>query len=98
MGFSAIFFVGQPAIQSIATKLVPSNEQGEFQGSLVGLTSLASIINPLIATQLFAHFTDKKGIYLPGAPYFFAALISLVAWLVIIRGQKITNTPNQFSS
>ena len=98
MVFSAIFFVGQPALQSIATKLVPSNEQGEFQGSLVGLTSLASIINPLIATQLFAHFTDKKGIYLPGAPYFFAALISLIAWLVIIRGQKIANPLKQFLS
>lgn len=83
--FSALFFVGQPALQSLATKLVPSDEQGEFQGSLVSLTSLASIINPLIVTQLFAHFTDKAGLYLPGAPYFFASFISLLAWVVILR-------------
>ena len=83
--FSALFFVGQPALQSLATRLVPSDEQGEFQGSLVSLTSLASIINPLIVTQLFAHFTDEVGFYLPGAPYFFAAIISLIAWFVISR-------------
>jgi DHA1 family tetracycline resistance protein-like MFS transporter len=87
--FSALFFVGQPALQSLATRLVPSNEQGEFQGSLVSLTSLASIINPLIVTQLFAHFTNDDGVYLPGAPYFFAALISLVAWLVILKRREV---------
>lgn len=87
--FSALFFVGQPALQSLATKLVPLDEQGEFQGSLVSLTSLAAIMNPLIVSQLFAHFTDKEGLYLPGAPYFFAAFISLIAWLVILKNNKI---------
>jgi len=86
--FSALFFVGQPALQSLATRLVPANEQGEFQGSLVALTSLASIINPLIVTQLFAHFTDQDGLYLPGAPYFFAAFISFVAWIVLLKRTK----------
>jgi DHA1 family tetracycline resistance protein-like MFS transporter len=83
--FSSLFFVGQPALQSMATKFVPIEEQGQFQGSLVSLSSLASIINPIIVTQLFAHFTDDKGIYLPGAPYFFAALISGIAGIVILK-------------
>jgi DHA1 family tetracycline resistance protein-like MFS transporter len=86
--FSALFFVGQPALQSLATKVVPLDEQGEFQGSLVSLTSLAAIINPLIVSQLFAHFTDKKGLYLPGIPYFFAAFISLIAGIVILKTTK----------
>jgi DHA1 family tetracycline resistance protein-like MFS transporter len=85
--FSSLFFVGQPALQSIATKLVAPNEQGQLQGSLVSLTSLASILNPLIVTRLFAHFSDKSGVYVPGAPYFFAALISLSAWIVILAFQ-----------
>ena len=87
--FSSIFFVGQPAIQSLATRLVPADEQGEFQGSLVGLTSLAAILNPLIVTQLFAHFSDQEGVYLPGAPYIFAAFISLIASLVILKNKSI---------
>lgn len=86
--FSSLFFVGQPALQSMATKLVPVEDQGEFQGSLVSLSSLASIINPLIVTQLFAHFTDEKGTYLPGAPYLFAALVSGVAGIVILKKLK----------
>jgi DHA1 family tetracycline resistance protein-like MFS transporter len=86
--FSALFFVGQPALQSLTTKLVSAEEQGEFQGSLVSLTSLASILNPLIVTRLFAHFTDNTGLYLPGAPYFFAATMSLMAWMVIFRKLK----------
>jgi DHA1 family tetracycline resistance protein-like MFS transporter len=87
--FSSIFFVGQPAIQSLATRLVPADEQGEFQGSLVGLTSLAAILNPLIVTQLFAHFSDQEGVYLPGAPYIFAAFISFIASLVILKNKSI---------
>ena len=86
--FSALFFVGQPALQSLATKVVPLDEQGEFQGSLVSLTSLAAIINPLIVSQLFAHFTDNEGPYLPGIPYFFAAFISLIAGIVILKTTK----------
>ena len=85
--FSSLFFVGQPALQSMATKLVAPNEQGQLQGSLVSLTSLASILNPLIVTRLFAHFSDNSGVYVPGAPYFFAALISLSAWIVILAFQ-----------
>ena len=83
--FTSLFFVAQPALQSLATKNIPSNEQGEFQGALVSLTSLASILNPLIVTRLFAHYSDQEGVYLPGAPYYLAAISSLVAWIVILK-------------
>lgn len=87
--FSSIFFVGQPALQSLATKQVPPHEQGEFQGALVSLTSLASIMNPLIVTKAFAIFTDEQGIYLPGMPYYIASCISLVTALVLVKKSKI---------
>jgi DHA1 family tetracycline resistance protein-like MFS transporter len=83
--FTSLFFVAQPALQSLATKNIPSNEQGEFQGALVSLTSLASILNPLIVTRLFAHFSDQEGLYIPGAPYYLAAISSLVAWIIILK-------------
>ena len=85
---SALFFVSQPALQSLATRNIPQDEQGEFQGALVSLTSLASILNPLLVTRIFGHFTDQEGLYLPGAPYFFASLISLIAWVVIIKRKE----------
>jgi DHA1 family tetracycline resistance protein-like MFS transporter len=83
--FTSLFFVAQPALQSLATKDIPADEQGEFQGTLVSLTSLASILNPLLVTRIFSHFSDAEGSYLPGAPYFFASVVSLVAWAVISK-------------
>lgn len=83
---SAIFWTAQPALQSLISQKAPANEQGELQGALVGLSSLGSIINPIICTQLFAFFTQSdRNIILPGAPYFFAALISLFSWFILAR-------------
>jgi DHA1 family tetracycline resistance protein-like MFS transporter len=78
--FSALFWCSQPALQAMLTKNTPSNEQGELQGSLVSLTSLASILNPLIVTQLFAAYQDT----VPGMPYYFAAGVSALAFAVAL--------------
>ena len=69
-----------PALQSILAKHVPSNEQGQLQGSLVSLGSLSSIIAPLLFTWLFVHFTqNKEALYFPGAAYVGASAICLIA-------------------
>ncbi|KYG63364.1 tetracycline transporter [Bdellovibrio bacteriovorus] len=83
---SSVFWVCGPALQSLVTHNTPPQEQGELQGTLVSLTSLAAIINPLVTTKLFAIFTaDKTGVYIPGAPYFFAAVVCFAAWIVLIK-------------
>ncbi len=77
---SFIFWVTPPALQSLVTAQGNEQEQGELQGSIVSLTSLASIITPVVATQLFSIYGDKKSsIYIPGSPYYFAALACFVA-------------------
>lgn len=86
---SSICWVAFPALQSLITNQTPSQEQGELQGTLVSLTSLASILCPLIATKLFAIFTaDKEGLYIPGAPYYFAAFVCFIAWIIMLRDKK----------
>jgi DHA1 family tetracycline resistance protein-like MFS transporter len=81
-GFSGL---AMPALQSIVSRSVPSNEQGELQGSLVSLASLASIVAPFLFTYLFVKFTRPDSpVYFPGAAYVLAGLICLVAlfnWL-----------------
>ncbi len=68
-----------PALQSIITKNIPSNEQGELQGALTSLMSATSIIGPPLMTQLFYYFTHKNAPFLfPGAPFFLAFLLFLV--------------------
>jgi MFS transporter, DHA1 family, tetracycline resistance protein len=87
--FSALAGIAQPALQSIVTKNVPANEQGELQGSLVALGSVSSIISPLIFTYLFVKFTDtSKSFQFPGAAYIGASVISLMALILILNIKK----------
>jgi DHA1 family tetracycline resistance protein-like MFS transporter len=67
--------ITMPALQSILAKHVPADRQGELQGSLVSLGSLASILAPLIFTTLFVRFTSGGGVHFPGAAYLGAAAI-----------------------
>lgn len=75
--------ISNPALQSIITQHVPSNEQGQLQGGLTSLMSLTSIFGPLIMTNLF-FYTSKKGtpFYFPGAPFLLGALLMLGSTLV----------------
>ena len=70
--------IAGPALQSIISGKVPSNEQGELQGALTSLISATTIIGPLMMTYLFAHFTQKNApIHFPGAPFLLGAILML---------------------
>lgn len=80
-----------PSLQSMITKGVPSEEQGELQGILVSITSLTSIIGPLIYTRLFSFFTQKEHLDLPGAPYIAAAIFTFLCLLLVIKSRHTLN-------
>jgi DHA1 family tetracycline resistance protein-like MFS transporter len=63
---------------------VPDNSQGELQGAVNAASSLATIIGPLAATQIFSYFTTTPGSarYFPGAP-FVAASVSVFMALIV---------------
>jgi DHA1 family tetracycline resistance protein-like MFS transporter len=72
--------VAMTATQSIIARHVPASEQGEMQGSLVSLGSLASVVAPAVFTYLFVGFTRRESLpYVPGAAYLGAAAISAMA-------------------
>lgn len=80
-----------PALQSLISKDVPSEEQGELQGTLISIASVTSIIGPLIYTGAFSEFTKSKThFYFPGAPYIVAAIICVVALLLYAKKIKKT--------
>ncbi len=84
--------ISGPALQGIISAQVPSNEQGELQGALTSLMSLTSIVGPLIMTNLFAFATSKNSpIYLPGAPFFLAAILTLTSLFLAARTLKKTH-------
>lgn len=66
-----------PAINGMLSRNVPDDAQGELQGAVNAANSLATIIGPLAATQIFAYFTyaaDSPG-YFPGAPFLAAGIL-----------------------
>lgn len=75
--------VAGPALQSIITKHIPNNEQGELQGGLTSLMSLTSIFGPLIMTGLFNYTTHSNSpIHFPGAPFLLGAVFMLISvWI-----------------
>lgn len=75
--------LGPPAINGVLSRQVPDNSQGELQGAVNAASSLATIIGPLAATQIFSYYTaQNSGHYFPGAP-FIAASVSVVLALLL---------------
>lgn len=78
--------IAGPALQGLISNQVPATEQGELQGALTSLISLTSIVGPLIMTNLFAYATAKDSMfYLPGASFFFAAILMLFSGYLAAR-------------
>lgn len=77
-----------PSLQSMVTKGTPPENQGELQGTLVSITSLTSIIGPLLYTGLFSKFTKPGNYHLPGMPYIAAAMITLICLLIVSTNRK----------
>lgn len=84
--FYAIMTVGAlqglayPAMNAILSRRVSKEEQGELQGGVASLYSLASLIGPLLMTQALAHFTEAGAeIHFPGAAFLLAAILTLLA-------------------
>jgi len=75
-----------PAINGVMSRQVPDNAQGELQGAVNAANSLATIIGPLMATQIFAYFTlsSVSPTYFPGAPFILASGLVLVAISVFL--------------
>jgi DHA1 family tetracycline resistance protein-like MFS transporter len=72
-----------PALQGIMTAKVPEDAQGELQGAIASTSSISVIAGPIVASQLFAAFSDDRGLFLPSAPFFFSAIVVLAAVLLL---------------
>ena len=85
-----------PALQSIITKNVPENAQGELQGALTSLASITAIIGPPMMTNLFHYFTqDDASLKFTGAPFFVAGiLMAISAFITYLSFKKENNRRN----
>ncbi len=75
-----------PAIQALLSREVGPDEQGELQGSLASLASVAAVVGPLVGTGLLAHFApETAAVRVQGAPFFAAALLNVVGLSMALR-------------
>ncbi len=73
-----------PSMNATLSKLVEADSQGELQGGVASLQSLAAIIAPPVLTHILATFSAKDAaVYLPGAPYVLASALALGALVIV---------------
>lgn len=74
--FIALWGVAGPAVQSLMSQRVDVTSQGKLQGAVNSLRALTGMIGPLLFTQVFsAAISPTARVYLPGAPYYLAAVL-----------------------
>jgi len=75
-----------PTLTAMSANTVEENRQGMVQGVIASLSSLAAVLAPLVFTPLFGVFiSDEAGLYLPGAPFLFSALLVALILPLAIR-------------
>jgi DHA1 family tetracycline resistance protein-like MFS transporter len=80
--------IGMPALQSVLTSAVDSDKQGQLQGVLASILSLASIAGPLVFS--WVYFLSAP--HWAGAIWLFAAAIYVATLPLILR------TPRAFAT
>ncbi|GGP26866.1 TCR/Tet family MFS transporter [Silvimonas amylolytica] len=82
--------IGAPALQAMATRLVDEGQQGQFQGVLASVVSLASIIAPLVFSTLYmgvrAHWPGAIWLLVVGL---YAMAVPLVLGLRFSQGARL---------
>ncbi|WP_333660979.1 TCR/Tet family MFS transporter [Chishuiella changwenlii] len=78
-----------PSLQSLISKNITSDQQGELQGALTSLVSVTSIIGPPVMTNLFYYFTHESAPFkFSGAPFLFASLLMFISAVFIYYSFK----------
>jgi DHA1 family tetracycline resistance protein-like MFS transporter len=94
-----LWTISSPAAQGMMTRRVSESEQGELQGAISSLASLAWIFGPGIFTFTFAFFIDQtRGWNLPGAPWYLGGFLLFVAMAMATRIPRLATTPASATS
>ena len=94
-----------PAAQGIMTHHVSEREQGELQGAISSLRSIAFVIGPFLFSWTFKWSIDPSHAKIPGAAYFLAGALLFTAAVMATRVKQprfaersATNVPDVVAS
>ena len=75
-----------PAANSIMSRQIPANAQGELQSLVGGVGSSSFVVSPVVMAQLFAYFSAPVApVYFPGAPFALAGLLTVASVFMLLR-------------
>ena len=77
-----------PLITAMAANQADEDRQGLVQGVIASLSSVAAIMSPLVMTGIFHRAVDDQGMYFPGAPFLFSAILvgAMVPLVMRLKG------------
>ena len=94
IGIHSLAGLAYPALSSLASRLVKSENQGELQGAIASLTGLAAIAGPIIASQTFALFAGPQANFkFPAAPIVLASVFACIALAILLNYEKKISSP-----
>jgi DHA1 family tetracycline resistance protein-like MFS transporter len=77
----------QPSISGLNSRAVDARSQGELQGAVQSIGSLAQIVGPPLYAQTLAHCTGPDAwIALPTMPMLLSAVIGMMALALFLKG------------
>jgi MFS transporter, DHA1 family, tetracycline resistance protein len=87
--FGSVSGLAYPSIQALMSGAAPDNAQGELQGAISAISSIAVIVGPPLMTGLFAYVTAPgTPLPVPGLPYFLASALALATLALVRRGLR----------
>ena len=86
---AAIAGIAGPALQGLMTNGTPDDQQGELQGVITSVSSVAMGVAPMVMTAIFYYFTKPGApIYAPGAPFVLAAVMMVICVLLLVADPR----------
>lgn len=97
LGFILLFLIihgGEgfvhPMLTAIISQEVPDDAQGELQGGLSSIMSIAMLLGTLFFSQIFGYFmSGNAGFISPNVAMYVSAVISVGSLLLFVFGGKV---------
>lgn len=81
--------IANPAMQSVMSRQAGPSAQGELQGAVASLSSVAAVLSPLIMTRLFSHYSSPEAaVQFPGMPYLVSGVLVFACAFIGARAVK----------
>jgi MFS transporter, DHA1 family, tetracycline resistance protein len=80
-----------PMLTAMMTKNVPADAQGELQGGISAIMSVAMLAGTVFFSQIFGHFLGQGGSYATDIAFFVAAggmLVSLAIFMIWVPAEE----------